>query len=281
MIPAEFEYAVAQSVDEAIQLLSANEDAKVLAGGHSLLPLMKIRLATPAMLVDIGGIAELKGVSDGGDHLVIGALTRHHDVEHDPLVQEHCPLLSDTAGTIGDRQVRHRGTIGGAVAHSDPAGDYPATLVTLDATVVARGPGGERTIPIADFFTGVFESVLAEDEILTAIRVPKATGSGWAYVKFNQRKPEWAIVGVAALVSASNGTIDSARVALTNMGSAPIRATAVEQALAGASADSVGAAAEHAAEGTNPPDDTFASAEYRKHLAKVLTKRALEQALAG
>jgi carbon-monoxide dehydrogenase medium subunit len=280
MIPATFDYEVAGSVDEAIELLG-REDARLLAGGHSLLPVMKLRLARPALLVDIGRLEDLAYIRYAGETLAVGALTRHHDLATDPLVQEHCPLLSHTAALIGDPQVRHRGTIGGSLAHGDPASDLPTVLLALDAEVVAQGPEGERTIAATDFFRSLWETALGQQDVLTEIRVPKLGGwKGWSYVKFNRRAQDWATVGVAALVRRENGTIEEAAVALTNMGSTPLRARAVEQALAGASPDSAANAAEHAADDTSPPSDTNASADFRRHLARVLTRRALGEALA-
>jgi carbon-monoxide dehydrogenase medium subunit len=280
MIPAKFDYEVAGSIDEAIELLG-REDAKLLAGGHSLLPLMKLRLARPALLVDIGRLSDLSYVRDAGEGLAVGALTRHHDLAAAALIQEHCPLLSYTAGLIGDPQVRHRGTIGGSLAHGDPASDLPTVLVALDAEIVVRGPEGERTIAATDFFRSLFETALGQQEVVIEIRVPKlGTWNGWSYLKFSRRAQDWATVGVAAVVRRENGTIEDAAVALTNMGSTPLRARAVEQALTGASADSVPEAAEHAADETSPPSDTNASADFRRHLARVLTGRALEEAVA-
>ena len=279
MIPASFDYEVAESVDHALELLRTKEDAKLLAGGHSLVPLMKLRLARPATLVDIGRLTDLSGVRDGGDHLAIGALTRHHDLNTDPLATEHCPLIAYAAGLVGDPQVRHRGTIGGSLAHGDPASDLPTICLALDAVIVARGAGGERTIDARDFFRGFFETALAEEEVITEIRVPKTGSSGWSYLKFRQRALDWATVGVAAVVGASNGSIEGARVALTNMGQTPLRASATEAALAGAPRDAVAQAAEKADEGTDPPGDTWASADFRRHLARVLTGRAVEEAL--
>ena len=280
MIPADFEYKRAESIDQAIELLGSAEEAKLLAGGHSLLPLMKLRFARPSLLVDIGRIEELRGIRDAGDWLAIGAGTRHHDLGRDPLVQEHVPILSWTAGLIGDPQVRHMGTIGGSVAHGDPASDLPTVLVALGAELVARGPGGERTIAAADFFRGLFETALGPQDVLTEIRVPKlGAGVGWSYLKFGRRAQDWATVGVAAIVRRSNGTIGDASIAFTNMGTTPVRATAAEQKLAGASRDGVAAAAEAAADGTSPPSDVNASAEFRQELARVLTRRALEEAL--
>ena len=271
MIPAAFDYQRPTSVDEALSLLTEHGDeAKVLAGGHSLLPLMKLRLATPGVLVDVGRLSELSYVRDEGDAVAIGALTRHRDVEISELLRNEVPLLAYTASLVGDPQVRHRGTIGGSIAHGDPASDLPAAVLALGATLVARGPGGERTIPAAEFFQGFLETALAPDELLTEIRVPKTGRGGWSYQKFNRRAQDWAIVGVAAVHNGTTG------VALVNMGSTPLRATAVEQALAsGASASDAAAAA---AEGIEPPADLNASSEYRRHLAQVLVRRALEEA---
>lgn len=270
MIPATFDYERAESVDHALELLGSADDPKLLAGGQSLLPLMKLRLARPGTLIDLGGVSGLAGVTDAGDHLTIGALTRHHVLEHDPLVQEQAPLLALAAGQVGDRQVRHRGTIGGSLAHADPAGDLPAVALTLDATLVARGPGGERTIPATEFFRGRWATALAADELLTEVRVPKHGGAGYAYVKFRRRALDWATVGVVAFVQDGD-----AHVGLVNMGQQPLRASAVEQAYTGDAA----AAAAHADEGTHPVSDTFASADFRRHLARVLTERALEEAV--
>ena len=279
MIPAPFDYEVAESVEHAIELLGSKEDAKLLAGGHSLLPLMKFRLARPAMLVDIGRVSGLAGVTDGGEHLAIGALTRHHDLANDPLVQEHCPILAHAAALVGDSQVRHRGTIGGSLAHGDPASDLPTIALTLDAEIVVRGPNGERAVGAAEFFKGFYETALEPTEVLTEIRMPKTGTAGWSYVKFAQRELDWATVAVAAVVEAGNGTIESARIGLTNMGQTPLRAAAAEQALAGTSRDGVAAAAANADEGTDPPADTCATSDFRRHLSRVLTARAVEEAL--
>ena len=275
MIPAMFDYVRASSVDEAISLLaSAGDDAKLLAGGHSLLPAMKLRLARPSTLVDIGRLRDLSYVREDGDSVAIGALTRHHDVSGSDALHELCPIVSYAAGQIGDPQVRHMGTIGGSVAHGDPAADMPTVLLALDATFVAQGPGGaHREIAAGEFFTSLFETALQPNEVLTEIRVPKSAGRGWAYIKFNRRAQDWAIVGVAAL----NGATPA--IALTNMGLTPLRASAVEQALAGGADPAT--AAQQAAEGTAPPEDAFASAEYRRELAKVLVRRALEDASSG
>ena len=271
MIPAAFDYVRPASVDEALSLLTEHGDeAKVLAGGHSLVPLMKLRLATPAVVVDVGRLRELSYVRDAGDHVAVGALTRHRDVETNALLKAEAPLLAHTASLVGDPAVRHRGTLGGSIAHADPASDLPAAALALGATFVARGPGGERTIPATEFFSGFLETVLRPDELLTEVRVPKAGGAGWSYQKFNRRALDWAIVGVAAVRNGTSG------VALVNMGSTPLRATAVEEALAsGASAADAAAAA---AAGAEPPADLNASADYRRHLAQVLVRRALEEA---
>lgn len=272
MIPAPFDYARAESVEEAIALLAEHGDeAKLIAGGHSLLPLMKLRLATPAMLIDVGRLGDLSYVRDAGDHIAVGALTRHRDLETSDLLLAELPLLARTASQVGDPQVRHRGTIGGSIAHSDPASDLPATVLALGATLVAQGPGGTREIAAADFFEGFLETALEPTEMLTEIRLPKLAGQGWSFQKFNRRAQDWAIVGVSA--ARSNGTTG---VALVNMGSTPVRATAVEAALAsGASAADAAAVAD---QGLDPPADLNASVEYRRHLARVLVRRALEEA---
>jgi carbon-monoxide dehydrogenase medium subunit len=271
VIPAPFEYARAGSADEAVALLAQHgDDAKLLAGGHSLLPLMKLRLATPAVLVDVGRMRELSYVRDEGDHIAVGALTRHRDLEVDELLHREVPILAHVAALVGDPQVRHRGTIGGSLAHGDPASDLPAVVLALGGTLVTRRPGGTREIAATDFFEGFLETALAPDELLTEVRLPKVAGAGWSYQKFNRRAQDWAIVGVAAVRNGMTG------VALVNMGSAPLRAAAVERALAdGASAAD---AAAHAADGTEPPGDLNATPEFREHLARVLTRRALEAA---
>ena len=280
MIPAPFEYVSATSVDDVVQALAEHgDDAKVLAGGHSLLPLMKLRFAVPSVVVDIGRVDELRGVTDEGTHLSIGAGTTHHAVVHHPLVRQHAGLLAEATAMVGDAQVRHRGTIGGANAHGDPAGDLPAVMAALDATFVARGTGGERRIPAGEFFAGYLETALAPGDLLVRIEVPKY-GDGWghAYEKFNRVSQAWAVVGVAAMVRRDNGSIAEARVGLTNMGTVPVRATATEAALAEASPDGIAAAADQAAEGTDPPADLGAQPDYRQHLARVLTARALRRA---
>ncbi|TDT15564.1 carbon-monoxide dehydrogenase medium subunit [Ilumatobacter fluminis] len=272
MIPAAFEYVRAGSAEEAISLIGEHGDeAKFLAGGHSLIPLMKLRLAQPTVLVDIGRVNDLSYIRDGGDHVAIGALTRHMDVENSDLVRSEVPLLAHAASHVGDPQVRHRGTLGGTIAHADPASDLPATTLALGATYVAQGPNGTREIAASEFYQGFLESALAPDEMLTEIRVPKMQGAGWSFQKFNRRAQDWAIVGVAAW--RRNG--DSG-VALVNMGSVPILASSVSSALSsGASIDD---AAEQAAAEAEPQADLNASVEYRTHLAKVLVKRALNEA---
>jgi aerobic carbon-monoxide dehydrogenase medium subunit len=272
VIPAPFDYELAESADHAVALLGQyGEDARLLAGGHSLLPLMRVRLAEPSALVDIGRLRDLDYVRDAGDRLAIGALTTHEELHFDELLLRECPILAHTAGEIGDPQVRHRGTIGGSVAHADPASDLPAVLLALDADLVVHGPGGDRTVPARSFWKGIFESDLGAQDLLTEIRVPKTGGAGWSYQKFNPRAQDWAVVGVAA-VTRNGGTA----VALTNMGETPVRASAVEEALAGGAG--AADAAERALEGTNAPNDALASADYRRHLAKVLVRRAVEEA---
>lgn len=271
MIPSAFDYVRADSVDAALGALAEHgEDAKLLAGGHSLLPLMKLRLANPSVLVDIGRLSDLSYVRDGGDHVAIGGLTRHRDLETSALLAEQAPILAHVAGQVGDPQVRHRGTIGGSIAHGDPASDLPAALLALGATIVARGPGGERTIPVDDFFTGFLETALEPTEVLTEIRVPKAAGAGWSFQKFNRRAQDWAIVGVALVRNGSTG------IGLVNMGPRPVRAAAAEAALAGGASSAEAAAVADA--GTEPSADLNASVEFRRHLARVLVQRALDAA---
>ncbi len=271
MIPASFDYVEAASAEAAIAALTEHGDeAKLMAGGHSLIPLMRFRLATPAVVVDISRLSGLSYVRDGGDHLAIGALTRHCDVETSDMVRSQAGLLAHVAGQVGDPQVRHRGTIGGSLAHGDPASDLPAALLALGGSVVARGPGGERVIPAAELFTGFLETALAPDELLTEVRVPKVPDARWSFQKFNRRAQDWAIVGVAAC---GNGA--GTGVALINMGQTPMVAAAVQSALA--SGASAADAAARAAEGTEPPDDLNGDAEYRTHLAQVLVGRALAE----
>ena len=277
MIPAPFDYEIAESAEHAVELLGSREDAKLLAGGHSLIPLLRLRFTRPALLVDIGRIDDLRYVRDAGDTLAIGGMTRHHNIQHDTLVQEHAPVLSYAAGLIGDPQVRHRGTIGGSLAHADPAGDLPAVLTALDAEAVIRGPEGERTVPVGEFVTGVFDTVLGPQDVLTEIRVPKLGPAGWSYLKFTRRAQDWATVGVSAIVHRSNGSVDGSAIVFTNMGPKPARATAAELALK--TPGDIEAAAEASLEGTDPPTDTQGSAEYRRHLAKVLVKRAMQEAI--
>ena len=281
MIPMSFDYEVAESVDHAIELLGEHGDeSKLIAGGHSLIPLMRLRLAAPTVLIDVGRIDDLSYVRDDGDHLAIGALTRHREVHFNDLVNEHCGILGYTAGLLGDPSVQHRGTLGGTLAHGDPAGDMPSVISALEGTLVVKGPDGERTIEALDFFQDYLMTDLDEQEVITEVRVPKlGPNTGWAYKKFSRRSQDWAIVGVAAVVERNNGSIDSARIGLTSMGSTPIRARAVEEALSGASADDVAEAADAADEGTEPGSDDAASAEFRRHLARVWTRRAVEEAL--
>ncbi len=272
MIPAAFDYVRAGSAEEAIALITEHgEDAKFLAGGHSLLPLMKLRLAQPSVLVDIGRVSDLSYIRDAGDHIAIGALTRHMDVETSDLLHQHVPLLAHAAGHVGDPQVRHRGTIGGSIAHADSASDLPATTLALGATYVAQGPNGTREIAASDFYVGFLTSTLEPDEILTEIRVPKMDGAGWSFQKFNRRAQDWAIVGVAAWRRNSESGV-----ALVNMGSTPILATSVSAALSGGA--SVEDAAQQADTEADPQGDLNASVEYRRHLAKVLVRRALTEA---
>jgi aerobic carbon-monoxide dehydrogenase medium subunit len=268
LIPAPFTYKRASSVDEAVDLVARDgEDAKFLAGGHSLLPLMKLRLAVPQTLVDIGRLAELSYIRDEGDHIAVGAATTHGELAASGLLDRDLPLLAHAASQVGDPQVRHCGTIGGSLAHADPAGDLPAVALALDATLVARGPAGSREIPAAEFFRGLFETVLEPGELLTEIRISKPSAPGWAFQKFSKRAIDWAIVGVA---------VQGGRVALVNMDQTPVRAVGVESALAAGASPAEAAA--HAAEGTSPSDDLNAPRSYREHLARVLVRRALEDA---
>ena len=278
MIPVQFDYVAPTSVEEALAALAEHgDDAKVIAGGQSLLPVLRMRLNAPEVVVDLGGIAELQGIREDGDALVIGAMTTHHDVLNDALVKEHALLLIRAEHQLADAQIRHRGTFGGALAHADPAGDLGAPALALGAEFVIAGPGGSRTVAADDFFVDLFETAIAEDELLTEIRVPKHTGWGAHYEKFVRVAHQWPIVAVAAAVKVDGGTISEARVGLTNMGSTPIRARAVEAALVGQAAteDAVATAAALALEGTNPPSDLNGAADYRSHLAQVLTRRAV------
>jgi carbon-monoxide dehydrogenase medium subunit len=280
MIPAQFDYVAPTSLEEALSALAQSDDAKIIAGGQSLLPVLRMRLNAPELVVDIGKIDALRGVRDDGDALVIGALTTHHELLHDALVSEHANLLTRAAYELADPQIRHLGTFGGALAHADPAGDLGAPVLALDAEFVIAGPGGTRTVSSDDFFVDLFETAVQEDEILTEVRIPKHTGWGAHYEKFVRVAHQWPIVAVAATVRVDGGAIAEAKVGLTNMGSIPLRARGVEQALAGAAAteDGVRDAAERAADGTSPPSDLNGSAEYRQHLAKVLTRRAVAAA---
>jgi aerobic carbon-monoxide dehydrogenase medium subunit len=277
MIPAEFDYTAPESLDQAIkELQDGGEDAKLLAGGHSLIPLMKLRLATPSLLIDLRKVGGLHGVEKQDGHWRIGALTRHATLERTPELG----IVSRAAGTIADPQVRNRGTIGGSLAHGDPASDLPAVLLICDGEVTLQGPGGQRTVAAADLFRDYLETAVADDEVLTEVRVGALDGWGNAYQKFNRRSEDWAMVAVSAVVKASAGTCEDVRIGLTNMASVPLRATAVEEALRGQdlSAENIAKAAERAAEGTDPPADLNASADYKRHLARVLTKRALQEA---
>ncbi len=281
MIPAQFEYVAPGSVADAIAALAADEDAKVLAGGQSLLPVLRLRLSYPTQLVDLRKIGELRGVREDGADLVIGAMTRHSDVITDPLVLQHAALVAEATKTVADPAVRHRGTFGGALAHADPAGDLAAVVVALDAQLVAEGPGGRRTIAASEFFMDYLQTSLSPDELLVEIRIPKLEGTwGVHYEKFNRVAQAWSIVAAAVAVRRENGSIAEARVGLTNMGSTPVRATAVEDALRGAPAEAgaIAEAASHAADGTTPPEDLGGRADYRRHLAEVLTRRAVMKA---
>jgi aerobic carbon-monoxide dehydrogenase medium subunit len=277
MIPAAFDYKRVESVDEAIAALGeGGEDAKLLAGGHSLLPLMRLRLATPTQLIDIGGIGGLRGVERSNGSWSIGSLTNHATLQS----SDELGLIAAVASKIADQQVRNRGTIGGSLAHGDPASDLPAVLLAAEGELSVRGSGGERAIAAADLFEDYLTTSLAPDEVVTGISVPALEGYGWGYEKFTRRAEDWAMVGVCALVQESDGTCQDVRIGLTNMGSTPLRATAAEDALRGQSLDaqSIAAAAEQAADGTEPPGDLNATAEYKQHLARVLTRRTLEQA---
>ncbi|GAB3384996.1 FAD binding domain-containing protein [Amycolatopsis echigonensis] len=282
MIPAPFDYVAPSTVDEAVQALAAaGEDAKVLAGGQSLLPVLRMRLAAPTTLIDLGKIAELRGVREDGDALVVGAMTTHYEVQRDSLIAEHAALVKEATDTVADPQVRHRGTFGGAIAHADPAGDLLAPVLALDGELVLAGPDGRRTVSAAEFFQDYFTTALAPDELLVEVRLPKHTGWRAHYEKFNRVAQAWSMCAVAATVRTEGGVIEEARVALTNMGATPVRATAVEQALLGAqaNAETIRAAAAHAAEGTNPVADGNSDVEYRQHLARVLTGRAVAAAV--
>ncbi|CCH27820.1 xanthine dehydrogenase family protein subunit M [Actinosynnema sp. NPDC047251] len=281
MIPAAFDYVAPSTVDEAVRVLAeGGEDAKVLAGGQSLLPVLRMRLAAPTLVVDLSGLTELTGVHDDGDSLLIGAMTTHHEVQRDHLVREHAALLRLATDTVGDPQIRHRGTVGGALAHADPAGDLLAPVLALDAVLVCTGPAGTREVPAAEFFTDYFTTALEPGELLTHVRVPKLTGWGAHYEKFNRVAQAWSIVAVAVALEVVDGVVRAARVGLTNMGPTPVRARGVEEELVGrpATAEWIRAAAARAAEGAHPTSDGNADAEYRTHLARVLTERAVTAA---
>jgi carbon-monoxide dehydrogenase medium subunit len=281
VIPAKFDYVAPTSVEEALSALAeAGDEVKIMAGGQSLLPVLRMRLNAPELVIDLGRIESLRGVRDDGDAIVIGALTTHSDVVTDELVRQHALLLSKAAAEVADNQIRHRGTFGGSCAHADPAGDMGPAALALDAQFVIAGSGGTRTVSAQDFFVDLFETALGEDEILTEVRIPKHTGWGAHYEKFVRVQHQWPIVAVAATVKAEGGTISEAKVGLTNMGSTPLRASATEVALAGVAAteDGVRAAADQAADGTNPPSDLNGDADYRRHLATVLTRRAVLEA---
>ena len=280
MIPAEFDYTAPESLQDAISALSqGGEDAKLLAGGHSLIPLMKLRLAAPSLLIDMRKVPGLAGIERENGSWRIGALTRHTELEH----TAELGLIAQAAGTIADPQVRNRGTIGGSLAHGDPAADLPAVMMVCDATVTLQGPGGQRTVAADELFKDYLETAVAPDEVLTEIRFPALDVCGYDYQKFNRRSEDWAMVAVSVVVKKSGDTCEDVRVGLTNMSSVPLRATAVEEALRGQSlsAANIAKAAEQAAEGTDPPGDLNASPEYKRHLARVLTRRALEQASGG
>jgi aerobic carbon-monoxide dehydrogenase medium subunit len=285
MIPREFDYVCPSSLEEVFAALRERpEDAKLLAGGHSLLPLMKLRLASPALLVDLSGVPGLRGVRDAGDYLAVGAMTTYIEAIDDPLVRRHCRPLAAVAGCVGDPQVRHRGTIGGAIAHGDGAGDVPTLALALSAELVIEGPSGTRVVPASDFFIGWFQTALAEDEVLTEVRVPKLDESwGFDYQKFTVSEQGWAIVGACVLVRADGDQITDARCGLTNMAPAPVRARETERLLMSAPAvsdDLLALAADAAPTGTEPGSDLTGDADYRRHLARVLTRRALDRALA-
>jgi carbon-monoxide dehydrogenase medium subunit len=283
MIPPAFDYAAPASLEEAISLLGQHgEDAKVLAGGHSLIPLMRLRLAQPGFLVDLGRVPDLAYIRDDGDHVAIGAMTTHFAVESSDLLKQRLPLLAEAAALVGDMQVRNRGTIGGSLAHADPAADFPTIVTALSGQIVARGPNGERTVAAGDLFQDVLTTSLAPDEIVTEVRIPYPQGNhASAYEKFRVRASDWALVGVAVSVTRQNGSIGNASVVMTNVGSTPMRAHGVEDALRGqeASTNVINAASERAAEGLNPPGELKASPDYKRHLAGVLTRRALSRAL--
>ena len=278
MIPVQFDYLAPATIEEALSALAEHGDeAKIMAGGQSLLPVLRMRLNAPEVIIDLGKIDALRGVRDDGDAIVVGAMTQHAVIATDPLVAEHAGLISKAVEHLADAQIRHRGTFGGALSHADPAGDMGAPALALGAQFVIAGPGGSRTVEADDFFVDLFETAVGEDEILTEVRIPKHTGWGSHYEKFVRVAHQWPIVAVAAAVRIEGGVIAEARVGLTNMGSTPLRARGVEEALAGqpATDEAVRAAAARATEGTNPPSDLNGDADYRRHLAGVLTRRAV------
>ena len=277
MIPAEFDYEAPESLEDAVGMLqSGGEEAKLLAGGHSLLPLMKLRLAAPALLVDLRRVPGLHGIHREDGTWRIGAMVQHAELEHTPELG----LLSRAAGTIADPQVRSRGTIGGSLAHGDPASDLPGVLLAAEGSVTVQGQGGQRTLEASELFRDYLQTALEPDEVLTEVRVPALDGYGFAYQKFNRRSEDWAMVAVSALVKQTGDICEDVRIGMTNMGSVPLRAQAVEEALRGQplNADTIKAAAEQAAEGTDPPADLNATADYKRHLARVLCRRALQEA---
>lgn len=286
MIPAPFEYARPTSVDEALRLLAGSDDAKVVAGGQSLLPVLRLRLNAPELVVDLGRIDTLRGIREvpgggavagGGGAIEIGAMTPYHEILASSRVRGELGLLHDAVAEVGDPQVRHRGTLGGSLAHADPAGDCGAAALALEAEMVVAGPGGERVVPAAEFFQDLFTTAVGEDELLTAVRFPVHAGWGSSYQKFTRTAQQWPVVAVGASVRLAGGTISEARIGLTNMGSTPLRARAVEEALVGVAptAEAVGAACAAVADGTSPPSDLNGDADYRRHLATVLARRAV------
>ena len=282
MIPSSFEYVAPTSVEDALAALAeAGDEGKVLAGGQSLLPVLRMRLNAPEKVIDLGRVEGLRGIREDGDTIVIGAMTTHDEVANSELVKEHAALLAKATAEVADPQIRHRGTLGGAIVHADPAGDLGAPVLALDAEMVIAGPGGERTVAAKDFFTDLFETAVGDGELLTAIRIPKHTGWGAHYEKFVRVSHQWSIVGIAVALRVEGGSIAEARVGLTNMGSTPLRAPSVEAALVGRSAADLGDACDTVADGTNPPSDLNGDADYRRHLARVLTRRAVLTALGG
>jgi aerobic carbon-monoxide dehydrogenase medium subunit len=278
MIAANFDYESPRTLHEALALLSSRDDAKILAGGHSLLPAMKLRLANPTLLVDIGRIAGLNYIRESADRLLIGAMTTHATIASSDLLQRHCPLLSQAATQIGDTQVRNRGTIGGSLAQAHPAADYPAVVLALDAEIIATSRTGERAIPANDLFTGMFSTALEPGEILTEVRVPKTPGQSATYKKHHHPASGFAVVGVAVRLKTTSGKIESVAVGITGVSHNAYRATAVENALRGKPFSAIAEAAAHATKGVEVLGDYYASSEYRTHLAAVMTRRALDQA---